>query len=286
MFTMTHAYEEEAGTGEGGDAGGAAPADTGDWTSGWDEDVANFVKAKNYQDPQTVARSYMHLQKLHDGSPNVVALPTEEAGEEAWNEFYSKLGRPGDPTAYDPGLPEDAQVDDKLVDWFRNVAFETGLPNDKFQTVVNKWNEFMSERSQEMQDAQAQSIQQSEAEVQALKKEWGKDADGYIAAGQQLVRGAGLDEKTLSQIEASIGSAPMVKLMGILGKRMGEPEFVRNVRENGFGGQNTAQMASAELQRLQGDAEFAKSLYDTGHPGHKANIERGRRLSAQASGGN
>ena len=292
---INRVFRDEEGGGDPAPTGGApapaggAPAPTGgdptpNWLEGLDSDVRGFVEGKGYSEEtmqQDLAKGYYSLTRLHTKDPSVIGLPGEEADEEAWGAFFNQLGRPSEATGYVPEFAEGAEVDEPTLEWFRGLAHKAGINNKQFSTLANGWNERLAGlTTQQDEDAEATKNEAFET----LKKDWGSTLNENVASGQKLVRALGtdLDEATLSTFESEVGTPAMMKVLAVLGKRLGEDDFLRDMQDNSFGG-DTKQQAAAEIERLRNDTEFTKSLTDPVHAGHKANNDKWRRLNATAN---
>jgi len=263
---------------------GDQPSGETSWMDGLDTDIRGFVDSKGYPEEtvhQDLAKSYYNLQKLHAKDPTVVGLPGEDADEETWGSFYKQLGMPSDEGGYAPEFAEGVEVDEPTLDWFRGVAHKAGLNNKQFNILANAHNEQIASLQQKMADANESSTAE---QFEALKKDWGADLDANVASGQKLVRalGSDLDEATLSAFEGEVGTPAMMKVMAVLGKRLGEDDFLRDMHSSSFSG-NTREQSVVERDRLMGDKDFTKSLTDVNDPAHKANNEKWRRLNAKAN---
>ena len=69
-----------------------APEVVSDWRSGLPEDVAGDPSLADIKDVSSLAKSYVHAQRMV--GRDKVSIPQEGAGEDEWNSFYDRLGRP------------------------------------------------------------------------------------------------------------------------------------------------------------------------------------------------
>src|SRR4051812_7514574 len=74
---------------------GGAPAAPADWTAGLNEATRGFVENRGFKDPQTLADSYVNLEKLM-GVPKdrLLQVPEKDDDAEGWGKVYNRLGRP------------------------------------------------------------------------------------------------------------------------------------------------------------------------------------------------
>jgi hypothetical protein len=260
-----------------GDNGGTnigAAEGAGAWNAGFDEDTSAYVQNKGWQSPADILNSYRALEKFQGGSKNLLELPGLDAEPEAWDSVYNKLGRPEDPDAYELSLPENG--DAELADWFKQTAHKTGLTAKQAQNLFESYNELIGSKSEQMQ---AQLAQNSEREVNELKKEWGQAFDVQIDAGRRAAQALGYDEAALSNLEQKLGTGEMLKLFATMGSKMGEDGFVDGSRsDSGFG--TTPAMARQQISDLKMDKQFMGE-YLKGNP---EAVSKMKRLMEQAHG--
>lgn len=241
------------------------------WETIGEEKVREHVKAKGYKNPAELAMGNYNLTQLQTGSPNVVALPPENATPEQLNDFYTKLGRPPAADKYDLKFPDGVQTDPQMVEFGKNLAFELGLPPARAQVMADKWNEFAGK-------ANAAAIEQEQvkntAALAALETQWGADLEPNRAAGERVMKALGLPETTMDAIQKAIGAAPLVELLAKIGRQSDEGGF----KSSGKGDPNNPSTmspteAQAKIAALQGDAAFQEKYTNKSHPEHKSSVE-------------
>lgn len=231
-------------------AGGDNGASAGSWLDGMSEDSRAFAENKGWDTPDSALESYRNLEKFAGGNKNLVELPGVDADDEVMANFYDRLGRPEAPDKYGLDVPDGA--DGELVDWFRSTAHKYGLSEKQAKSIFGEWNEMSTSRLEAMQ---TQSAEAAEADINALKKEWGQAYDSQIDAGKQAVAALGFDEAKLGEYEEKLGTGEMLRLFAQLGSKMGEDNFVDGGRsDSGFG--VTPAAARAELADLKLDQGF------------------------------
>lgn len=246
------------------------------WNAVPEQPVRDFMEAKQYRDPATAAVALYNLNKLQNGAPDVVALPGKDADPKAWDSFYSKLGRPEKAEGYDLKFGADVAVHDGALAVGKEIFHMLGAPPEKAQAAANKWNGFVAQQAQAQADA---ARAQNEQALTALQTQWGKDLDANKAAGQrvlQAMRKEGLTEDDLAAVENSIGSAAVVKMLAIIGKRTAEGTF-----SGGSGSpadpsdpsQMSKEQAATKIASLQGDAAFMAKYTDSRHPEHTSAVK-------------
>jgi hypothetical protein len=246
----------------------AAPAPAIDWLPDADEVTVGLVQNKGWKAPKDVLTSYQQLEKFV-GAPadKIVRLPGEGAAKDELDAFYSKLGRPADPTGYEIKLPDGA--DDTFAKTAATKFHELGLNKQQAQELV-KWYEG---QGASMTEAQQQASQAANlAQQEALKQEWGQAYDQQVTAARQFAQGAGIDAATLDKLQGAMGYDGVMKFMANLGAKMGaEPAFPGGDRKGGFGGVMTPGQAQAEIASLKRDKDWS-AKYLAGSAEHKARM--------------
>lgn len=248
-----------------------------------------LFKTKGYKNPEQVFDALYSATRMING--NMVEVPSEadeKTPPQAWDAFYSKLGRPGNKTEYkfDFGKDKDGkpiEADPALVEFAQDVAFTNGLSPKKAQKLVDMWNDF----STKQMNAQNEKYrQESEAAVTSFKQKWGNEADSALEAGKRAFKAIiGQDMPLANQIESMIGAGPMMELFARIGKASKEGNMI-DVGQGG-GDPNdpdrmSAEQAAAAIKRLSGDEAFNKKYMDGNHPEHKWAVEHKMKLFAKA----
>lgn len=250
-------------------------AANGSWYSGLDPDTQAFIENKGWKEPTDLLTSYKMLEKHLGGAKNLVELPGEDAGDEAWDAVYARLGRPGSPDEYGLEVPEGG--DEELAGWFKQTAHKLGLNVHQAKGLFQSWNETVGQKMEQMK---AQDREQSEKDIAALKKEWGQGFDGEILKGKRAVAGLGLKEEQLSAYEQKLGTADMLKLFALLGSKMGEDSFEGGDRSGSSFGL-TPVAAQQQIAELKMDEQFMKNYTE----GNKDAVAKFQRLMEAAYNG-
>lgn len=241
-----------------------------DWTTGFDADTLNFVQTKGFKAPADVISSYRNLEKLHGVGPDkLVRLPTDD-NPDAWNQVYSRLGRPESADQYDLNIPEGGG-DGEFQKWARSTFHEAGLSNKQAKAISAKWNELAAAESARQAEQYRQKIATEES---ALKSEWGQAFDANINAAKRAAATFGLTPETIDALEDSMGFAGLMKFMHGIGSRLGEDAFVSGDggTRGGFSPTNP-QQAQARINTLKQDKAFV-ARYASGDVEARAEMER------------
>lgn len=188
------------------------PADNPpDWKSSLPDDIRGDPSLEVIKDIPSLAKSYVHAQKLV--GMDKIPVPAKDAKPEAWNEFYTKLGKPEAPDKYElPTVeyPEGYPVNGDIVNEFRTKAHELNLLPAQVKALYEwyttkelaTWDAAGSVNKEEAEKFQ----RESEAE---MKKEWGDAYDGNLKKVQALVRGIG-GKDFAAYLEATrLGDSPI-----------------------------------------------------------------------------
>lgn len=251
----------------------------GKWFDSFADDLKAYTANKGWDDPAKAVHSYRDLEKFlgADKAGRGVVLPKEDAAPEEWAAFYNKLGRPDNPDGYKLPVPEGdgGQFAKVASGWFH----ELGLTAKQAASLAEKWNGYAAETMKAAQEAQiAERSKQAEADLTALKQEWGADYDKRVELGRRAAREYGIDADTLDKMESALGSKQVLSLMAKIGAAQTEHEFVGGGKGAGFGA--TPLQAKGELMQLREDRDFMKRL----NSGEKQAAEKWNRLNRLANG--
>lgn len=250
-----------SGTGEGAGAGTGtgtpAPA-AFDWKGlNLDPSLQNVVEAHQWKSPVELLGSYTNLQKamgIKSGNPNrVVILPGEKDPPEAWNDVYSKLGRPEKPEEY--GLPvpdgQPKELAEQAAKWFH----ELGIPKGAAVKLAERWNAMVGEKMTTTQAAKNEAVTK---EVDGLKAEWGADYNANTALVDKAAEAFGVDQAILSALKDAMGPAKAMKFFHAIGSKLGvEGKYIEG-QGSGATLNMTPAQAQAEMARLRSDKSFVE----------------------------
>jgi hypothetical protein len=256
------------------------------WSGIKEEPIREYMKTKNYANPEEAARAAWSANKLlaERGDPTTITVPKGDATPEQWEEFYKKIGRPDSPDKYEFKHGEGVTVDKDLETLGRNIFHKLGVPGAKAQEAIDMWNAAVAEKlGKNAEEAKATN----DAELDALSKSWGADLDKNRAAGERVMKALGLDAKFMEKIEGQIGSAAVVELLAKIGRKSDEGSF-KGGNDNPPGDPNnpdtmSPEQAQAKINALNADTEFQKKYTDKNHAGHKDALILMEKLFAKAT---
>jgi len=197
------------------------------------EDNRALVEAKKWAgedgsvDLNKIADSYRNLESHASKS---VPLPGENATQEDWDKFYSKMGRPEKADGYElklnrEALPENFPYDEKSAIEFRNWAHEAGLTPKQAQSLHDKFVGHQAGTYTGMIEAQAQ---RETAAHNAITSEWGApESETYkqnVELASRAIHQLGLKEALVEgrmvSAEGSILDAKIAKAFAKVGKEL------------------------------------------------------------------
>ncbi len=224
------------------------------WTDSLNEDLKGYVQNKGFQDTGAVIESYRNLEKLHGVSPQRILKLPETAEDTAWNDVYTKLGKPSTPDGY--GLKSVEGSDPTFTDWAKSAFHKLHLTSDQGQNLVKQFSEFTAAQESA---ALAKKTDDVRKQTDSLKKEWGNAYNQNLARAQHAYRTFGLEDKAITALESAIGVDGVMKFMHDLGAKIGEHGFVSGENSQNFNSNVlTPAQAKAQIEAKMQDASFKK----------------------------
>ena len=150
------------------DAGsqGAAEAAPVTFIDSLPEDLRSEPSLKNFTDPASLAKSYVHAQRMIGADK--IAIPRGGSTPEEWRSVYTKLGAPETPEAYD-FKNKDFFAPEALTA-FQKQAYDAGLTGRQADKMV----EYLATSSQEGETEYNSNAEAARNEgLQVLETEWG-----------------------------------------------------------------------------------------------------------------
>lgn len=260
-------------TGTTGQSGGATgdigkqadPPSGGNWyDSIEDADLKGYLQNKGWKDPTELANGYRNLEKLV-GSEKV-PLPKDANDKEGWNRVYDALGRPKTADEYKIQVPEGGSPE------FAKAAagkfHELGISAQQAQQLTEWYN---AQAQAQMGQMQQGSAQKTEADLAAIKTEWGAAYNENLELGRRAAREFGLDQSKLAAIENGLGTGEMLKFMAKLGRGLTEHNFEGGKSTSSFG--MTPEAAASRIQALRQDQGWS-TKYISGDADAQAEMKR------------
>lgn len=291
MFTRLRAPEGgEGGEGGGGEGGGQQGGNsilggqpTGETNKPWYATLDPQYQTNPYvaqsKDINSFVKSAIDTKSLVGA--NVIKLPGEKATEAERAEFFTKLGRPTEATAYAPTVAPKSEglVDPNVLTFMQGELHKLGLSEAQGKGVLDAYLGQVNS-GYETHQAQAEAVKQNG--IATLKQEWGPKFDNNVKTAQLTVTQFGSPELMAKIDEAGLGNdVDFIKLMHNLGVKLLDDDAIGGENGGGqFGG--TAMAAQQEIERVKMDNDFQTALNSASHPGHKAAVDQWLALHKKA----
>ncbi len=255
--------------GAGAVAGGTPPLN--DFVKSLPVDLQAEKSLHNMTDTATLAKGFVHAQKLIGAKRIEAPLPTW--GDNEYNGFYEAIGRPK--TAADYSIPKIEGAPEIKADnpaWQKTAAalHKAGLTQKQAEVVLGRYFEDQVDVAKTAQTVAANKKVEAET---ALKAEWGDKYEVNVDLAKAVVTKFG-DADLMSYINDSGGNDPrLIKTLARLGASMMEDKSRGGSAADGL--QVTdATRANQEINRLKMDKDFQAALTKKDHPGHAAAVQQ------------
>jgi hypothetical protein len=231
-----------------------------------------FVEKKGYASVDHLAvaalSSDRHISQTRRMSGNAVDIPGQNATDEDWSSFFSKIGRPERADQYD--LKIEGDTDQPFMTAMRAAMHESGLSQRQAAKLVERYMAYAGERNA----AQASSADADlNAQVDAMKRQWGASWDSNVAAGQKAIAALGLTRADFDALPSS--SLPgMANILARIGRAIGEGKIVLD----------TPEQAAGKIAEMESSPTTRKVLQNRRDPRHAATVAERDALFAAAAG--
>lgn len=244
------------------------------WYSGFqDESLRGYMEVKGFKDPSALADSYRNLEKLRGVPENELLRLPKEGDADAWNQFYSRLGRPEKADGYQLPVPEgdDGAFSKAAAEWMHAA----GLSPAQATMLAEKNNEFLASQ---LQAHQEQIAHLQEQEMTQLKSEWGQAFEQNTEIAKRAARQFGIGEEVMNRLEEGMGTKGLLEFFHNIGSKLGEHKI--EGMGNGVGEFKLSPSAAKEqINMLMQDREWA-SRYLNGGAAEKMQMERLQQAAA------
>ncbi len=269
------------GDGGGGGSGSAlAPSPTA-WKDELPEDIRSAESLGSINTVEDLAKSYIHGQQALG---NNVAIPPKDAGDEQWNAFFNKVGRPEAADKYELPTVEGAEalgISEDKATAFTAEAHRLGLTQ---RQAAGLYNWFMQDGVKDAAAIQEQANQQAEAAINGLKQKWGDAFDQNLNEAKAAVDEFGGDEVKQILNESGLGDNPQViEMFQKIGRAMAEDDLFGKGADLRNQFNMTPEEAGEAIQQKMLDKEFSDAYFNRDHPGHDAAVREMQKLHAAAA---
>lgn len=252
------------------DVATAAPAAPVGFLDSLPEDLRVEPSLRNFTDPASLAKSYVHAQRMIGADK--IPLPGKTATDEDWSNVWSKLGRPQAPSEYELNF-ENPVFGDNELESFKKSAFEAGLNNRQVERMAKFLDEAVSGARSSRSEMTEKAVYEAEQE---LRQEFGQAFEqrmalAYNAATQLLGDASLLDEVELSDGRVLGDHPQVVRMFAKLAEQIGEDKLLGETSELIMTPQEAGQRI-AEMTRR--DSPY----WDKLHPEHDTYVDEVLRL--------
>lgn len=263
------------------------------WKDSLSDDLKSEAGLQDFKDINGLAKSYLSAQSMLGNS---IRIPSEDASDEAKQEFfekisqvgnitrlpnpedkasidafYNKLGRPEDKDGYKLDIPENVELDENSLSSFKELAHSIGLTNEQ----ASKLAAFEASRYQ----AHEASMQESRVSAEeALKQEWGNDFNNRLQGAKEMIKvySDKFPEATKELVNGPAGNNPAVLAM--------LSELYSSLKESGADLPSSSSInygispgeAKAQIDDIMQNNKHA--YFNDADPGHKEAVEKMSRL--------
>ena len=112
-----------------------------DWKASLSEDLRNDPSLASINDVASLAKGYVHGQKMI-GADKIV-IPKDDASPDEMNEFYNRLGRPEKYEITKPQLAEGLEYNTDMETKMLGVLHEAGLSNAQANKVFAGYMDYI-----------------------------------------------------------------------------------------------------------------------------------------------
>jgi hypothetical protein len=248
----------------------AAPAAPVGFLDSLPEDLRMEPSLRNFTDPASLAKSYVHAQRMIGADK--IPLPGKTATDEDWANVWAKLGRPQAPSEYQLQF-ENPLLAGSDLESFKQSAFEAGLNNRQVERMAKFLESTVSGAETSRSEMTEKAVYEAEQE---LRQEFGQAFEqrmalAYNAAKQLLGDADMLDEVQLAD-GRMLGDHPqVVRMFAKLAEQIGEDKLLGETSELIMTPQE-ANMRIAEMTRR--DSPY----WDKLHPEHDTYVDEVLRL--------
>ena len=233
----------------------------GDWRFALPDDVREDESLKVFNDPGTLAKSYIHAKKMIGGDK--IPVPNKHWTDNDYQAFYDKLGRPA-LDKYEVKIPKEFKfVDESVVKDLKPLAHKLGVLPKQVEGILD-W--FEKKTATEVDSEQRTMLATTKKELDGLKTEWGQAFPVKAAFANRLIDEMGGKDMAKWFKESGMGNnVGLIKLLAKAGETLYKEDTIG--KEGGLG----SLLSPSEAQKKYNDiVADRKHPYNMGeHPNHK-----------------
>ncbi len=257
------------------------------WRSALPEDMRDNASLRDFPDVSALAKSFIDTQAYVGNS---VRIPTDDASDEAKQEFYDKIlaKAPGvmkRPNLEDPvqstefyrslGAPESAdgyeiptvdgiKLPDERAKFLKEMAYKNGMSKTQFKNMVT----MALEQDKEMVNANSRQVEDS---MKKLKDTWGLAFEERMKTAAKLAKETGAPPELMEAIANNEVRGDVYEWLWTLNTQLGK-ETVELAGSGG--GERVMSPAEADEQVNEIMGNKKHPYWDKSHPGHQGAVEK------------
>lgn len=268
----------------GANTGGTPPGNTGgntgtgggeasDWKHALPPELREDKSLGRYKTLADLASGYLNLQRHLSGEKLVV--PGKNATDEDWRQVYEKLGLPKDAKEYGVKFKDGTTVDEKFAGEFTQLAHKAGILPKQAQALAD----WFSEKNKEAETEYTNTLkQQREAEVGALKKEWGDAFDKKRGLANTVFSQLPGDLQQALKEEGLTGNVKFTKALALIAEKYLSEDQIKGGTQSSLNQALSPAEAKKAADMIMGD--FSHPYHQKEHPGHAAAVQEVAKLFA------
>lgn len=237
----------------------------GGWKSTLPQELLSEPSLNNINDIETLAKSYVHAQKMV--GRDKIAVPGKDADTEEWINVFRKLGLPEQKEEYALKPKDTFQLEEDILSAFKDTAFEKGILPSQAQGILEWYQDTLSAQQTAFQDEAA--LHERKA-IESLEQEWGADLAHKVETARRGLHQFA-DESTVQYLEQKgLQNDPvLVKLFEKVGSALKEGGF-KAESVSSFG--KSAADLQAEINTILEDP--GSPAFDNKHPKHASTVAK------------
>jgi hypothetical protein len=237
------------------------PAPVASWIPQELRGNASLTKFKSADD---ALKAYVNIESAFGKKFEDHLKPDADPAVQA--RIRTAMGVPEGASGYeDVKVPDGYELDKGIVGSFKETAFKAGLSKAQ-ASALQEW--FIGTHLDQNTAQAAQRVQEKEAALVELDKQWGAAKNRNVGMIQQLVSEHGGPDVKAALDETGAGNDPRIlKWLATMAGKMAEDNLI-----NPASGGLTVEDAKKEMQALRSDMKGP--YWHKEHSGHKQAIER------------
>ena len=240
---------------------------TPSWKDSISEEYRKDPNIEKFTEADALAKSYINAVKMI--GQDKIAVPNKNSTEEAWEEAYTKLGRPETPDQYNLNIKSDVvQMDDSAIKSFTEQSHKLGLNNKQAEGILEFYKNNMEGIAQQSkidtETAQAQAEQE-------LRQEWGRDFDAKVKQAGAIAK-ANINPEILDMTLSNgtrLGDHPeIIKGFAKIASMMSEDKMITTESES----VNSVSDIETEISSITNDMNGP--YWNKSHPDHDKVVQQ------------